>query len=393
MSLWLIEPRDPLIFRDGRPFGNTPGARAQSLPFPFPSTIAGGMRTNAGTDPASGRFDKTKIDQLLTYYIRGPLLITLNRDGGIREWYLPAPNDVLLLKADTDSRGKRLRLQPLQMDSHIVSDLDNFHLAVVGPTADVPEKPHTKPPPFWKWAAYSEWLLAPRSDVQVGDLADFGQVGLVREFRTHVSIDPRLQAASEGALFQTSGLEFVHTGSGREQPVLSRIEQLALAVETDAPLREGLAFMGGERRVIRWDKAQINLPDCPPDVRQKIVKQRHCRLLLATPGCFEQGFLPTWVLTSTAGVTATVKAAAVQRYQTVSGWDYALGNPKPTKRLTPAGSVYFLALDGDDDAINNFITDVWMRNISDDSQDRLDGFGLALLGTWNGDLAEMERAI
>jgi len=37
----LIEPRDPLIVRDGRPFTNSPGARAKSLPFPLPQTLAG----------------------------------------------------------------------------------------------------------------------------------------------------------------------------------------------------------------------------------------------------------------------------------------------------------------------------------------------------------------
>ncbi|MFZ2521089.1 MAG: type III-B CRISPR module-associated Cmr3 family protein, partial [Anaerolineae bacterium] len=31
MKTWLIEPRDPLIFRDGRPFSASPGARAKTL--------------------------------------------------------------------------------------------------------------------------------------------------------------------------------------------------------------------------------------------------------------------------------------------------------------------------------------------------------------------------
>ena len=38
MTIWLVEPRDPLIVREGRPFGPDPGAWATSLPFPFPST-------------------------------------------------------------------------------------------------------------------------------------------------------------------------------------------------------------------------------------------------------------------------------------------------------------------------------------------------------------------
>ena len=48
MTLWRIEPRGPLIVRDGRPFGLNPGARAESLDFPFPATIAGARHHRAG---------------------------------------------------------------------------------------------------------------------------------------------------------------------------------------------------------------------------------------------------------------------------------------------------------------------------------------------------------
>ena len=62
MSIWIIEPHDPLIFRDGRPFGPTPGARAFSLPFPFPSTLAGVVRHQANLD-GQGNFRDAKPSQ------------------------------------------------------------------------------------------------------------------------------------------------------------------------------------------------------------------------------------------------------------------------------------------------------------------------------------------
>lgn len=70
MELWIIEPRDPLIARDGRPFGPYPGARARPLNFPFPSTIAGGLRTRAGQDQ-SGRFEAKNIPAVKQIGIRG----------------------------------------------------------------------------------------------------------------------------------------------------------------------------------------------------------------------------------------------------------------------------------------------------------------------------------
>ena len=60
MTTWIIEPHDPLIFRDGRPFGPNPGARAKTLSFPFPSTTTGGVRTRAGLDKDKGTFITTR---------------------------------------------------------------------------------------------------------------------------------------------------------------------------------------------------------------------------------------------------------------------------------------------------------------------------------------------
>ncbi len=83
------------------------------------------------------------------------------------------------------------------------------------------------------------------------------------------------------------------------------------------------------------------------------------------------------------------------RYQTISGWDYAAvnadgkrGAPKPTRRLVPAGSVYFLNLENAN--VEKFIEEVWLKAVSDDEQSRKDGFGIALLGAWDGTVKEME---
>ena len=54
MTIWIIEPHDPLIVRDGRPFGPNPGVQATSLTFPFPSTTTGGVRTRAGLNSYGG---------------------------------------------------------------------------------------------------------------------------------------------------------------------------------------------------------------------------------------------------------------------------------------------------------------------------------------------------
>ncbi len=392
MTLWIIEPRDPLIFGDGKPFSAVPGSRAKSLIFPHPSTIAGAMRTHSGTDP-KGQFDSSRIDELLGKHLRGPVLVELAPDTNVQDWLLPVPADALVLKADDEKAGRRLWLRPLKMPDGAMTNL-NSGLELVGASNKVEGKPHPKPPRYWNWKAYERWLLAPADDTADALTADWGHEGPAREYRMHVSIEPGSQTAQEGALFQTSGLEFTRvSGNGRSE--LHGTTRLALALNTDADLRAGLDFLGGEKRAVYWQQSTDELPVCPDEVRKAITMQKHCRLLLLTPGWFERGYLPTWVRTCTTDVTVEIVAAAVSRYQTVSGWDYAgtPQGPKLTRRLTPAGSVYFLRLNGDDDAIERFVEVVWMHNISDCSQDRRDGFGLAVVGVWDGKSADLNLEV
>lgn len=384
MTIWLIEPRDPLIFRDGKPFTVSPGARAQTLSFPMPATIAGAMRTHAGRK-ASGDFDVHRISELMRNWVRGPLLVELDKENNIRDWLFPAPSDALLLKHDSDDKN-RAHIVPLTVVGTPSDALSNLpdDLALVAPIEYANQKTHPKAPAFWRWEAYQAWLVEPKA--QDAHLDVHGHPGPGRETRTRLGVNPDTYTAKDGALFVTSGLEFVHAPQEKEisYPKLDRVQTFGLVVETDALLQDGLDFLGRERRVAHWKSLPSQIPKCPAEVRRKIAKSKYCRLILATPAVFNQGYLPDTRKFSRSGVAVTVQALVNSRYQVVSGWDYEKNRPKPTRRLAPAGSVYFLKLDGSEDAIDHFIDEVWLQAVSDDEQARRDGFGLALLGVWDG---------
>src|SRR5450432_1404442 len=110
MTIWLVEPRDPLIAREGRPFGPDAGAAATSLPFPFPSTLAGGVRSRSAIDENGAfqyeRDDTDHLNQLKKIRIRGPLLVQLVNDTndlapGEDAWLVPMPNDAQLFATDS----------------------------------------------------------------------------------------------------------------------------------------------------------------------------------------------------------------------------------------------------------------------------------------------------
>jgi CRISPR-associated protein Cmr3 len=255
----------------------------------------------------------------------------------------------------------------------------------------LPRKPLSHKLRYWYWHQFQTWLADPAQLEQQGGIAlsSLGREDLIREHRLHVSIDSEKEMGKEGMLFGTSGLEFTHPGEGKKR--LHEARRLALAIDVNdkkvAP-RAGVAGFGGERRIVTWRQSNARFPGLI-DIKQAIRRDGHCRIVLLTPASFVQGYYPTWLCTTHAeqcGVKADLRAIAVRRPQVVSGWDLEHGRPKPSRRLAPAGTVFFLSVKGkeNDDALDAWIEQTWMQCISDDEQDRRDGFGLAVLGTWSG---------
>jgi CRISPR-associated protein Cmr3 len=412
MKTCIIEPHDSFIARDGRPFGLIAGVRAASLPFPFPSTTTGGVRTRAGLD-AEGVFDAGKISDVKNLNVHGALLVEIDDHGNVAQWFAHAPADALLFDTDDSDKDKAkvCRLIPGELPDGAVTNLPDGLMSLYLQSKDK-SKPHGYAPRFWNWAAFEEWLIDPK-DFEIGSLYDFGISGLPQDERSHVGIERDSQTNEQGSLFQTRGLEFTRQkqklsdGSTK----LDKAARLALAVSTDAMnIESGIASLGGERRLVTWRDFQgtkdILNSSCPKDILERIVEDKACRVVLLTPAYFAQGWKPKWMTDDKAGVqgdlTVRLKAAAIARAQVVSGWDFEFvgkneagkvvqGRPKPTRRLVAAGAVFFLKFNGNEESLEERIKDwikaTWMRCISDDdvrhgTTPRKDGFGLAVLGRW-----------
>lgn len=367
----LIEPRDPLVVRDGRPFTSSPGARARSLPFPLPQTLAGAVRTRIGL--ARGLSFPEAAAQVRQIGIHGPLLAECQ--GG--NWHLmaPAPADAVLL----GSSGKPYlyRLTPLSLGEGVQTNLPEGLHPVGIPRPDNKSKPLGMPR-FWSWEALERWLQEPPPKAETSP-ESLGHNGPEGEVRTHLRINPATQTADEGFLFQTSGLEFVRKAG--ESP-----RRLALALWVEgAP--SGVFPLGGERRLALWHSQTLPQPRPPQGLLERLKQHRAARVILLTPAAFEEGFLPQG--RSLRG--ASIEAVALGRAVVASGWDLERHRPKPSRRLVPAGSVYFVRFpDWEEARIEAWLEEVWMQNLSDAEQDRLDGYGLAVVGCWTGNLQELE---
>lgn len=378
LQSWIIEPRDSLIVRDGKPFGGNI-SHATSLDFPFPSTTTGGVRTRAGLD-VNGEFDLSQISIVKDIEVKGSLLVEIHLNfNTITDFYLPSPADALLLQTNKqrldETHAQIYKLLPLE----ITDSLNNLEgLLPVGLNrTDKKDKPYNDLS-FWNWRQLLRWLKDSYDSSSI-KLEEYGIGSLKKDSRTHVAINLDM-ASNDGDLFSTRGLEFNY-GNGD----LSNTKKLALVVFVDdanskkLANKGNLAPLGGERRLVTW-REHIKKPDilsCPNDIKTRIINEKHCRLMLLTPAYFTTG-MPK------SNADYELKAIACNRYQTVSGWDFEIGRPKTTRRLVPAGSILFLDLQNNKD-IGNWIDKTWFSCIGDDPQTIKDGFGLSVLGTWNGE--------
>lgn len=371
MSLYAMEPRDPLVVRDGRP--NHGRSESATLPFPYPSTVAGIVRTRLGSNE-QGVFTCQDLAALKKVALRGPLLVQPEQG----RLYVPAPRDAV---KHGDCLGQLL---PVEVpDGALVGDgLDGVALPFGGAAK------HTKHagrlPTFWDWEAFAAWLSNPR-DVCKRPIVEPLKNALERleqEPRLHVKVSEQ-GTAEDSFLFETQGLRFV----------TPQKEPLALLVDVESgafgarALRTGILPFAGERRLAYLSSVSMTLPGLLPAVREALLapaKTVRVRLVLLTPGIFEAGARPGsaegQLLATREGVKPTLRAACVPRPQVISGWDFEKRAPKATRRMVPSGSVYWVDLEGSPEARLAWAERVMMQNGSDHPQDRLDGFGLVAVG-------------
>jgi CRISPR-associated protein Cmr3 len=383
-----LTPLAPVIVRSGRPFDGWTGV--DPARFPPPSTLAGCLRTAwaraegvefpLATDQEAAA---ALADRFAAQAVAGPLLL---RGSTV---LLPKPADALYFGHGAQARCVRAEPQPF----------------VPGCGADLPrgllpvrlsEPVQGKPGPGPSWWAWDDWLDFRRGrEVLHADLEERGWSPPPGDRRTHVAIEPDTQAAADGRLFQTEGLDFVARPKYGTTDAFWG-EPLRLLARFDQPLGPSVVPLGGERRLSALvPEPEGRWPE-PPDIWfDDIVRAGGLSLTLITPGLFADGFLPGWLNTEQRGVPPVamfeevrregwpglrLHAAAVERWQPHSGWDLARQQPRATRKLVPAGATYWFGLE--DGAEPDVLRGLWLASICDAAQDRRDGFGLVLPAPW-----------
>src|SRR5436309_12393982 len=100
-----LVPHDPIIARDGRPFGAGQGNRMRGLTWPLPSVVAGSFRTALVKAIPSLDFAGDMPERLMAIEVAG-VFPTVGQ-----ELYLPAPSDC----AWDEKTEKVFRVQPVPL--------------------------------------------------------------------------------------------------------------------------------------------------------------------------------------------------------------------------------------------------------------------------------------
>ncbi len=342
-----LEPLDVLFLRGNKLFGDS-GSFGESLVPPWPSVAAGALRSRmlvvAGIDLADFARGAATHPQIGTPATPGPFTITAfhlarrMRNGAI-EILVSPPADVVVSKSEGGLEIRRLERKFLG---------DRLPNSYPLPELPVLAEPHRSKPESGYWLAQAGWQAYLRGEVPQPDQFVAQKTLWAMDTRVGVGLDKNTRAAEEGRLFTVQAVAPVKQVTGAEYDL-----GFVVGIAGADPPQDGLVRLGGDGRAASLQAIDWKSPE--PDY-DAIARKRRCRLVLTTPGIFEQGWLPTGAARNEAGskegvrfelsgVRGRIVAAAVPRAETVSGWDLAKWQPKPAQRVAPTGSVYWLELD------------------------------------------------
>jgi CRISPR-associated protein Cmr3 len=336
-----LEAIDVWLFRDGRPFDARSDHRATSMFPPYPTVIQGAIRSHhlvvKGVDLRDPQQIASTVgtsDEYGALRLRGPFLA--KRENGKIVRYLPVP-------------------------AHIMPATDGYD-------ALLPQEP----PKTVRTNAPTPLLLWPRGEPQKGEAGRWAREDALQTF-LQGKPEP-LQTEPDSKFFTCESRMGIARNEVRrttEEGALYEVEfirphnDVGLFVEVegyDGWPQTGIMRIGGEGRGARFEQVSsfpLPSPSMGEGKGEGEKKKAHSasssvsswptppnplpsRFLIyfATPTYFSNGWQPDrWEKFFDGEVK--LQAAALNRFQSLGGFDWAKNDHKPARRYVPAGAVYF----------------------------------------------------
>jgi len=349
MMQLFLEAVDVWLFRDGRPFDAGSDHRATSLFPPYPSVVQGTIRSHhlvvKGVDLRDAQQIASTVgttDNYGTLGLRGPFLVK-NENGQIVR-YLPVPAHAV------PTEDGYVALPPKERS-------DTVRTSATTPMLLWPQGEPRKGD-FGQWVREDDLRRFLRSGTQPLK-AEADRQLFARESRLAIARNDARRTIEEGALYE---VEFIRPE--KDVGLLVEVEGY------DGWPQTGVMRIGGEGRAARFEKVATAAWPTPPNPLPN-----RFLVYFATPTYFFSGWEPKdWSKFFEGSVT--LQTTAVNRFQSLGGFDWANNDHKPARRYVPAGALYFFSSEGQarltPGLIQNAITDAGAEI----------GFGQILIGEW-----------
>jgi len=319
---FFLEALDVWLFRDGRPFNARSDHRAESIFPPYPSVVQGVIRSHHLVvknvdlrDPQQIAATVGTAENYTSLRLRGAFLAKKEQGQVVR--YLPVP-------------------------AHAVPNNDGYSALVpIEPPETVKTNGRT-PQLLWSTSEprkddFGQWLLEDQLHLFLAKSSAGQPVKAVsssdlfeRESRVGIARNDVRRTAEEGALYE---VEFIRP-----------CKDIGLLVEVegyDGWPSAGVMRIGGEGRGACFAQVSASAWPTPPSPLPK-----GFLVYFATPTYFTAGWQPQdWGKFFEGEVK--LQAAALNRFQSLGGFDWAKNDHKPARRYVPAGSVYFFESKGE----------------------------------------------
>lgn len=375
-TTFALLPRDGLFLKDGRGWYTSDVGRSHGHDWPLPPTIRGALRhayghalmAHSGSLLAPAEWTQRTEDVAIARLLAFRRIPGATLSASARLW--PCPAD-----AWYGEDGCVQRLHPTEPRLAGLGDRQDPARARLW--RPYPGKSKAgKRPAFWPDDLMVRWLRGDEVHAAEG-------VSPPQRTDLHVTITPETQTATQSMLFSSEVTESLD----RED---TQWGEWGLAVECSLPA-DGVDFppnaltLGGRRRLARIEDLGSELFAMPDGLTGE---SAGLRLILATPGRFEQGWLPDELATRGSeyrghlpGIAEEVvlRAALVPPPLDLSTWDMSRRAPRPTWRLVRPGAVYYFDKVSGRPFTRGELQGLWLAQLGGG---REEGFGLLLPGRW-----------
>jgi CRISPR-associated protein Cmr3 len=379
-----LQPLDVLYLRGNRLFGDSSATGEAVMP-PWPSMAAGALRSQllAGHGIDVGRFSQGKAalpdalaqslgtpDQPGDFRISHFLLGKYDsHTDTLQDVYLPLPADVVVV-VEGDNRKIHI-LQPHRLPDAIQTSSPCLQIPVL--RTDKQVKPEGG---MWlNGEGIQSWLNG--QPIHEKHLVESKALWKI-DSRLGIALEMQSRTTGEGQLYTVDAVALAD-GVGFVVGIKGANSLLP---------EKGVLRLGGDGRGARHIK--LDWQALKPDW-SAIEMSRRFRLVLTTPGLFEQGWLLPGMrqqngayLWQTPEFSAKLITASTSRAETISGWDIANNQPKPALKAVSTGSVYwFDQFEGEIMALQKLVEHgLFHLDAYPDDKRRAEGFNNIMIGLW-----------